>query len=300
MSLLLADGGSTKVQWQLRDSSGDVADDFFTTGVNPLVMEEGQVEALIVPVLTGRMADWESRGLSVSEVRFYGAGCKGEGLAVMARVLRKATGAKTVSVGSDMLGACAALLGDRPGIACILGTGANSALYDGKEIIASTPPLGYILGDEGSGTWLGKRLISDRFKGLMPRELAQRFDAAYGLTEEECVRRVYRPAEADGAPNRFLASLTPFLADNLSHPYALDLLREGFGAFISRNVAGYFRPELLARCGVTDSRQLPVSFCGGVAHAFRIQLAETVRSFRLTPGAIRRSPLESDAGMCHL
>ena len=293
MGLLLADGGSTKVQWQLRDSSGEMLDEFFTTGVNPLVMEEGQVEALIVPVLTGRMADWESRGLSVSEVRFYGAGCKGEGLAVMERVLRKATGAKTVTVGSDMLGTCAALLGERPGIACILGTGANSALYDGREIIAATPPLGYILGDEGSGTWFGKRLISDRFKGLMPRELAQRFDAAYRLTEGECVQRVYRPTQADGASNRFLASLTPFLADNIGHPYCTALLREGFGAFLSRNVMGYFRPELLARCGVTDSRRIPVSFTGGVAHAFRFPLLEVLETLRLTPGEIRRSPLEN-------
>lgn len=285
--ILIADGGSTKVHWQLRRPDGTVADEFITAGVNPAVMAENEVERLMGAPLRSALDPHPP----VSEVRYYGAGCKGEWCAVMERVIRRTVGDIPVTVGSDMLGTCIGLLGNRPGIACILGTGANSCLFDGHSIVANTPPLGFILGDEGSGTWLGKRLVSDRFKGLLPRHLAEAFDSAFSLTEAETVRRVYRPSADDESPNRFLASLVPFIASNITHPYMQELVTEGFHSFLSRNVMRYFSPELLTLCGITDSRTLPVSFTGGVAYAFRNQLRQALKDFRLTPGVIVRSPL---------
>lgn len=288
--ILTADGGSTKVHWQLRRPDGALELEFTTTGVNPSVMDCTKVERLVAAPLRGHIDRYAG---AISEVRYFGAGCKGrEACAAMERAIRSGAGTEVaVTIGSDMLGACVGLLGDSPGIACILGTGANSCLFDGREIIANTPPMGFILGDEGSGTWLGKRILSDRFKGLMPRSLASGFDSAFTLTEAEAIRRVYRPAEADAAPNRFLASLVPFIAANIAHPYMEAIVREGIEAFIRRNVMQYLAPELTARCGVTDSRQLPVSFTGGVAYAFRSQVAAVLEAFRLTAGKITRSPL---------
>lgn len=293
MLVLLADGGSTKIHWQLR-LDDDVIHEFRSTGVNPAVMAEDMVGELMTAALHTGLAT-VALPEPLHEVRYYGAGCKGEACEVVRRVIGRAlaqigSADVAVIVGSDMLGTCAGLLGDNPGVSCILGTGANSCLYDGRAIVANTPPMGFILGDEGSGTWLGKRLLADRFKGLLPKTLAEAFDRRFRLTESEAIRKVYRPTDADGAPNRFLASLVPFISENISHPAMEAIVREGFQAFVSRNLMAYFDPGLLAACGVTDSRELRVCCSGGVAYAFRDILAEVLRANRLTPGIIAPSP----------
>ena len=162
-----------------------------------------------------------------------------------------------VQVFSDLMGAARALCGRQPGIACIMGTGSNSCLYDGEVIQANTPPLGYILGDEGSGASLGKRLLRDLFKGQLPEHLRNLFLQESGYTYPIIINKVYHQPLA----NRFLASLTPFISRHIDEPSLCEMVVDEFRVFFRYNLAAYGRSDL------------PVHFVGGVAHAFRSQLA---------------------------
>ena len=177
---------------------------------------------------------------------------------------------------SDLLGAARALCGHNYGIASILGTGANSCLYDGKNILQHTPALGYILGDEGSGAVMGKRFLHDLYCGLLSEDLKAEFEKKTKLTLPEIINRVYRQPLA----NRFLASLTEFIHDHLSDPDVEDLVRQSFIDFIRIYIAPY------------EHQYLPLSFVGSIAHYFTDQLSEAVESEEYTLGTILRNPIE--------
>lgn len=210
-------------------------------------------------------------------VWFYGAGCTPEKAPAVRRVLASRLAVDGgVEVHSDLLAAARALCGHRPGIACILGTGSNSCFYDGAQIAAHVPPLGFILGDEGSGAVLGRLLVGDLLKGRLPAALQEEFLTAYALTPAEVIDRVYRRP----FPNRFLASLSPFLASHLHVPEVRRLVKESFLAFLTRNVWQY------------DYRRHAAGFCGSVAYHYRDLLAEAACEAGVRLGAVVRSPME--------
>ena len=270
---IIADAGSSKTDWALTDMQGAEIKRFSTQGLNALLSNADEIEASLRCV-TSQIPD----GHTVKEVYYYGAGCATAEINEKMRcALAAALHADTVNVESDLLGAARSLLGHGRGIACILGTGSNSCLYDGQRIVENIPSLGYILGDEGSGAAIGKRLLSDALKGRLPKDVTANLLGKYDLTLAEVLNRVYRMP----APNKFLASLVPFVHEQLSNPYVYTMARDEFKRFLVRNVSSY-----------SGARRLPICFTGSVAYHFREVIEEAVTDLGLKIGLIEAHPLD--------
>ena len=236
---LIADSGSTKTDWCLCNGS-TVLCNIQTQGINPYHQTEEAIEQVLFEELLPRLND-EAVTAQGSQLKiiYYGAGCANETACNRIKeAIHKTLGTTDITVYSDLLGAARALCGHEEGIACVLGTGSNSCLYNGKEITANTPPLGYILGDEGSSAVLGRRLVGDCLKNQLPEAIREEFLAEYQLTPEIILEKVYRQPLA----NRFLASLSPFLSKHKEVPEIHKLLVESFVDFFVRNVKQYRRP----------------------------------------------------------
>ena len=269
--ILIADSGSTKTEWALIDQETVVR--YYTQGINPVHQKRDAILRILREELLSSLEAGE-----VNSVFFYGSGVRPELEAPMADVLREAfPKAEIVEAHSDLLGAARALYGYNYGIASILGTGANSCLYDGEKIVMNTPAMGYVLGDEGSGAALGKRLLHDLYKGVLSEEIVSGFEAETGLTLPEIIDKVYRQP----MPNRFLASLSEYVHHHLADWLELRrLVMDNFTDFFRFNIAPYQR------------RDLPVSFVGSLAHYYQAELREVARSLGYTVGAVTRSPIE--------
>lgn len=277
--MLIADCGSTKIHWAIVEGNGTVGE-FCTSGVNPVVISRERIAAIfaceVVPMVSG----------CVTEVWFYGAGCNGVApVSAVTDALRGIFPVADIHVDSDMLGACRAVSARREGIVCILGTGANACRFDGERMVANVSPGGYILGDEGSGAWFGKRLAGDYIKGLLPEAAAEAFEKRFGLDVAGIIGKVYRPGADDLPPNRFLASLAPFLSANISEEWARGIVEEGFTQFFKRNVV----PCVPA---VERHEWLPVHFIGSVAVAFAPQLRKVAEMCGFRVGTVAGSPMD--------
>ena len=271
---LIADSGSTKVEWCLLDHDKTVRQ-IFTSGFNALMLTEEEIAQYLDDELMLQLGD-DAR--NVTEVYFYGAGCIDEEVCRnVRRAIRQNINVATIEAHSDLLGAARALFGDREGIACIMGTGSNSCYYNGREIKDHVSPLGYILGDEGSGAVLGRHLIGDVLKHQLPRELCDRFLDEYNLESNAIIRRVYK----EPSPNRFLASVTPFLLKNIEEPAIHRLVLNEFKSFFVRNVAQYDR-----------YRSLPVSFVGSIAYLYRHVLNEAADALDAKIETVIKTPME--------
>lgn len=271
--ILLADSGSTKTDWGLVEN-GKLVKRLRTSGMNPFQMSEEaiteEIKTHLVPELPGTVLD---------EVHFYGAGCTKEKQPIVERALRaNLTINGECEVASDMLGAARGICGHKPGIACILGTGSNSCSYDGKNLVKNVSPLGFILGDEGSGAVLGKLLVGDVLKNQMPEAITKRFFEKYKLTSAEIIDRVYRQPK----PNTFLASFVPFLEENIDEPKIYNLVKESFRSFLRRNVMQY------------DGWQtLPIGFNGSIAKIYKKPLLEALEEESMHLGRIIQAPMEA-------
>lgn len=271
---LLADAGSTKVAWAVIGDDTDIQ--FTTEGLNALMASPDDISNR----LEQAHAQLISHGIpsEFDEIYFYGAGCATPAICKkMSDALSGRWSDAKIEVNSDLLAAARALLDTSRGIVCILGTGSNSCLYDGEKIVSNVPSLGFILGDEGSGAALGKRLVSDAFKGKLPDLIKQRFIAKHGLELADILDRVYRQS----APNRFLASLVPFLQENIWNPYIYSIVYQEFLTFLKRNVELY-----------PGARTLPISFTGSIAFHFRDVLEKAASSLNLKIADVKPSPLE--------
>ena len=282
---LIVDSGSTKAAWHVA-LAPSMSFEIHTRGINPVrddesVMRQVVEEAgsLIGSELRSGRASSLASDVAFSHVHFYGAGCLPQFTAPLIRLLEQVFPAAAVEVESDLLGAARALFGHQEGVACILGTGSNSCLYDGRSIVRQTPALGWILGDEGSGAVLGRLLVGDVLKGQLPPSLCDAFFQRFGLTQADIIERVYRQPE----PNRFLASLVPFLAEHIEDAAIHDFVVRAFRSFLRRNVAAYGR------------RDLPVSFVGGVASQFEALLGEAVEAEGFRMGTVLRTPVQAMA-----
>lgn len=266
MTYLIADSGSTKSSWVLVE--GEERQEFETLGINPIRDSEEEIEQVLmnIPVCPD----------ALNFVYFYGAGCIPPYSDVVRQLLARRFPKAEIHVESDLLGAAHALCGKEEGIACILGTGSNSCLYNGQHIVENVSPLGWILGDEGSGAVLGRRLVGDVLKEQFSPALCQAFANETGLTRTDIISKVYKQA----MPNRFLASLVPFLNRHREETEIQEFLINEFRNFFRRNVASYKRPDL------------PVSFVGGVAHSYCNELSEAARIEGFTLGRILQKPIE--------
>jgi N-acetylglucosamine kinase-like BadF-type ATPase len=177
---------------------------------------------------------------------------------------------------SDLLAAAHATLGNSAGIACILGTGSNSCFYDGEKITEHIPPLGFILGDEGSGAVLGRKLLADFLKKIMPYHLSEKFQKQFPLKYSDFLESTYRKEK----PNQFLARFVPFLRENIHERYCTTLVEESFDDFIKRNISGY-----------TSFENFPVTFVGSVAFYFQEQLKNVLKSNHLQLNKVMKEPL---------
>ena len=269
--ILIADSGSTKTDWCIV-FNGTLIKRIGTKGINPFFQSEEDIQQELTASLLPQLPEG-----TINSVYFYGAGCTPEKAPVLRRAIADSLPViGNIKANSDMLAAARGLCGHEPGIACIMGTGSNSCYYDGKHIGANVSPLGFILGDEGSGACLGKLLVGDILKNQMTPELKEKFLKQFNLEPADIIDRVYRKP----FPNRFLASLSPFLAQNLDEPCVRTLVLNSFKAFLKRNVMQY------------DYQHSKVHFIGSVAFHYKEVLTEAAQEMGVQIGTILQSPME--------
>jgi len=210
--ILIADAGSTKTDWLFLSKQNEIIT-LKSAGLNPVITTAKEIDQRIY----GIFKDLPSSG-KVAKIHFFGAGCWNEATCTIIHdACQKYFPTAVIEVASDILGAVRASCGSLPGIVCILGTGSNTCLFDGQQIIKGVPSLGYILGDEGSGMYLGKELITHYFYQELPKDLHEFFKDAYHLDKAALIQKVYREKEA----NQYLASFVPFLSKHRKHPFVL-------------------------------------------------------------------------------
>ena len=270
--ILIADSGGTKVDWCLIDGA-KVVRRVKSPGMNAMMLSREEMAEMIKKEVAPHIPE----AAEVTKIYFYGAGCLGPTIDKVAEALVESFPNAKPEVNSDLLAAARSLCGDRPGIACIMGTGSNTCFYDGEKIVKNVPALGYILGDEGSGAVLGRLLISDVFKNQLPEELAEKFKKQYNLDIPTVVQKVYREPFA----NKFLASVTPFLLENIEEPAIHRLVLNSFKSFFTRNIMQY-----------ADYRNLRVNVTGSIAWYYRDVLREAAEAVDCTLGEITAAPME--------
>ena len=299
--MLIADSGSTKTDWAWIEN-GTIVHRVTTAGINPVHQGEEEIGKVVEQLFPrkdeGRRTKenstdirenisctTETQSISPSSlllppssiVFFYGAGCIPEKKGVVEKVLRKVfSDADRIEVESDLLGAARAVCQHQEGLACILGTGSNSCLYDGEKIAGNIPPLGYILGDEGSGAVLGKLFLNALFKGALPDCMKEDFLQSSGLSYPEIIQRVYRQPMA----NRFLASTSLYISEHLDVPALRELVKQNFRDFFHKNIAQYGRHDL------------PVGAIGSIAYHYRDLLQEVAEEKGYKLSTVAKSPME--------
>lgn len=267
--ILIADSGSTKTEWSLIEKDKSLKS-LITSGINPFYQDMHDIVNTLQSELASHITP------NPDHIYFYGAGCSNpEKISMVIKALRQVFPSGNIFVGSDLLGATRSLCQSKPGIACILGTGSNSCNYDGKEIIHHVPPLGYMLGDEGSGAALGKKLIADILKRQLPHPIINLFFDTYRVSPEEILDKVYN----DSFPNRYLAQYTKFLSQNIHIAEIEDLVIKSFNEFICRNILQY-----------KQSSSAEIHFTGSIAYYFKPQLSKSLASYQLNEGRITMSP----------
>lgn len=269
--IIVVDSGATKTAWRSVDADGCVRQ-AQTAGMNPSCLDEDGCRALVreaVPALN-------PKGEGVDAVYFYGAGLVSEDAAAPVRAaLEMWCPFAQVHFHSDLLGAARALFGDGSGIAAIMGTGSNSCLYEDGKIVSNIRPGGFILGDEGSGAAIGKALISDFVKGMLPADIGEEFSAAFGLDYPTIVRKVYR----EPAASAFLASFAPFVIERIAHPYFRQLVSDCMDEFVRRSLSRY-------------GTGIGVGVVGSLGCACEEILRETGRRYGLEFVKFIKSPIE--------
>ena len=270
--ILIADSGSTKTEWrEIKD--GRAGRSYISTGINPFFVTGDEIIRLFGKEIP------ELKDAGVQRIFFYGTGVSNASKAGIVRgALASFFGTDELFIGSDLLGAARSLCQNEPGIACIIGTGSNSCYYNGSEIVANVSPLGYILGDEGGGAVIGRKLVAGILKKQLPGIVIENFFKAYPYTPAEILDNVYNMP----FPNRFLGQFTRFISDNIHVPELQTMITSSFDEFIVRNVLSY--PE---------ARKYPIHFTGSIAYHFRAFLEDLLLKYRLQPGIFTLTPMEN-------
>jgi N-acetylglucosamine kinase-like BadF-type ATPase len=268
---IIADSGSTKTDWYLGATATD-GRHLASPGLNPFFATSDEIFHTVDATFPSALLPHPEL---VAEVHFYGAGCTPEMIPLMEQALRRKFTQASLHVESDLLGAARALCGHGEGIACILGTGSNSCQYDGRQIVDQVSPLGFILGDEGSGAVLGRKLVGDILKRQVPAEVVKDFEDAYGLSRADIIYKVYKQP----FPNRFLAGFAPFLSQHRRVPEVHRLLVDAFREFFRRNVRHY------------EFRRLPVHAVGSIAYHFAEEIKQAAEAEQIRWGKTLQAPL---------
>lgn len=268
---LIADSGSTKTEWCLLKNNTPLI--FTSQGMSPYFLDGAGMEKIILEEVFPYL-----KKASVDEIYFYGTGCKNPtNIKIVRKAFKKLFTNAMVSVDNDLSGAAKSLCGNEKGIACILGTGSNSCYYNGKKIVKNSPGLGFILGDEGSGAYLGKKVIQHFLYNIFEEDLRARFLAKFITTDSEILEAVYKKP----LPNRYLASFAIFLAENRGHYMIENIIEDGLNDFFFTHIIKY-----------RESAKLPVHFTGGIACGFKDIIQQLCKGYDLQMGNIFKSPME--------
>jgi glucosamine kinase len=273
MLTLIADSGSTKTDWVLINGKS-VLSTLSTIGFNPYFQTREQISAELLkhlkPALDGYVP-------GISRIYYYGAGCSNEvNCKIIFDSIYQAFSIENIKIHHDLLAAARSLCGNESGIACILGTGSNSCLYDGNKLVENVPSVGYLFGDDGSGANIGKTFIQAYFDGLIPQKLQTVFESN-GYHREEILDNVYKK----GMPSKYLASVSKFVAGNIKDPYAKKLVKSCFKNFFSKQISKY-----------TNSRDYKVHSVGSVGFHYKDILAEVANEEGYKLGKVIKSPLD--------
>lgn len=267
---LIADSGATKAEWSVVGAGKTRT--ITTQGISPYFLGTDQITDLLQKELVKKL-----KGTRIDEIYYYGTGCANPANArSVAKAIRNNFPAAKIDVNHDLLAAARALCGHEKGVACILGTGSNSCFYNGKRIVRNSPGLGYVLGDEGSGAYLGKKVIQYYLYGTFDDELRGRFDLTYMTNNIEILENVYKKP----LPNRYLASFARFLADNRGHYMIENIIEDGLNDFFFNHL-----------CKYREIWQLPVNFVGGVAYGFRDVLKTLCEGYEFQLGTVLKKPM---------
>ncbi|MCL2073078.1 MAG: ATPase [Marinilabiliaceae bacterium] len=269
--ILIADGGSTSVDWCIVNN-GKVEKTTFCYGINPFIRSYediyGEIKNFVLPNL---------KDFSIETIYFFGAGClSSETNEIIRRAIAANFNVKDIRIDSDLMGAALALCRNNPGIVGILGTGSNSCFYDGEKITEHIPPLGYILGDEGSGAVLGRTFLNECLKNQLTKGIKEKFLEEYNLTIPEILNKVYN----EPMPNKFLGQIADFLVLNFEDESIKSLVRNSFADFFRKNILQY------------DYKKFPVNFVGSVAFIFQETIKDIANDRGINIGEIHESPMD--------
>jgi glucosamine kinase len=271
MNLLIADGGSTKCEWCLLQNGRKKT--VYTQGISPYFLDAAGIGRIMQEELLPAL-----RKTRVDSVFYYGTGCKDpRNRLVVQKAIRSVFRDAAVQVTHDLMGAALALCGKTRGVSCILGTGSNSCYFDGRKIARNSPGLGYVLGDEGSGAYLGKKVVQYYLYNTFDEELRFKFDAKYSTTANEILENVYKKP----LPNRYLAGFTLFLAENRGHYMIENIIEDGLNDFFFGHL-----------CKYRESWKLPIHFVGGVAYGFRDVIKELCGVYEFDLGKVLQKPMD--------
>ena len=268
---LIADSGATKEEWcMVKDNKRKT---IFTQGISPYFLSTAQIKDLVENELKPHI-----KKASVDQIFYYGTGCANpDNAKSVKKALQQVFPGSAVTVNHDLMAAARSLCQHQKGIACILGTGSNSCFYNGKKIVKNSPGLGYVLGDEASGAYLGKKVIQHYLYKTFDDDLVARFDAKYVTNASEILENVYKKP----LPNRYLATFTMFLAENRGHYMIENIIEDGINDFFFTHL-----------CKYKEAWNLPVNFVGSVASGFKDVLQQLCQSYEFELGTVLKNPMQ--------
>ncbi len=271
MAKLIADSGATKCEWALIDNGSSSG--YFSTGISPYFLSEAQITELInkdlIPHITSK---------NITDVFFYGTGLGNpNNVNTIEAALKNVFVNANLVIETDMHGAAKSLCGNDKGLACILGTGSNACYFNGETIEESRPGLGFILGDEGSGSYLGKKVVQYFLYNTFDDDLMHRFNETFATNKVEILERVYKGA----SPNKYLAQFTIFLAENRGHFMVENIIEDGLNDFFQNHLLKF-----------SQSTTLPINFTGSVAFGFKDVLQELCNTYELVLGNVSKNPMD--------
>ena len=268
---LIADSGATKCEWCLITNGKKKT--ILTQGISPYFFDEAQIITLLNKSLIPKLKE-----VVIEEVFFYGTGLSNANNALIVKKALKSLFKKAkIQIETDLTAAARALCGKKKGIACILGTGSNSCYYDGKKMQKNSPGIGYILGDEGSGAYLGKKVIQHFLYNTFDEEIMARFEKQFKTTPVEILETVYKQPLA----NRYLASFAIFLAENRGHYMIENIIEDGLNDFFFTHIYKY-----------KESWTYPINFIGSIAFGFKDVLQDLCKTYELELGRVLKTPMK--------
>lgn len=269
--ILVADSGSSKADWMLHTPNQIIS--FHTQGINPYFANAQDIARIL-----SKNKDIAPYAQQVTEVYFFGAGCLNpDKHEIVSNGLSSFFKNAFISVDHDLLGSAYATCGDKKGLACILGTGSNIAYFDGKTVFPGKHGLGFILGDEASGTYFGKKILVSYLHKTMPADLRETFTATYNINKDTVIENIYQKP----FPNSYLAAFSRFLFHHKAHAFVQNILKEGFQEFIDTHIKEY-----------KNHKSLECNFVGSISYYYQDELKSVFAANHLKIGKIIQKPIE--------